>query len=147
MMKASYRFLLIWSLTGALLSGALHVATYRGQIQAGGVLLSALLVGLCVLWPLWMFVMLADGGGQDRWKEVARQIPLWMRFAIYFVFAVDMGNGIWLVVHRSGASNASLSDFHDPLVMHSWSVHALLMYGMVAVVLFVALRCRRATQA
>jgi hypothetical protein len=151
-MKPFYQLLLIWSLTGAGLSAALYAEACSGKPQIGPVTMGVPLASLCMLWP---FVVICIGnlcqwqgywGNKEVWKNVASRIPRGMRVALYLAFALDLATGIWLSIHRPGASNARLSDFRDPLVVRSWSAHAILMYGAAAVILFAALKSVRTVQ-
>jgi hypothetical protein len=145
-MKTLYHILLTWSLTGVALSAALYVGAGFGKTQVGPVTMGVPLAGLCMLWP---FVVICIGnlcqwqgywGNKEAWKNVTSRIPRWMGVAVYLVLALDLATGISQSIYRPGASNASLSDFRDPLAIQSWSVHAILMYGMAAVIFFAALQ-------
>jgi polyferredoxin len=140
-MTALYRKLLVCLLVGCGLSLSLAVAALLGRTHVGVLTMGAVLAGLCVLWPLLVFAIIA--AGRDRLKRAAEQLPLQARIVVPLIFALDVAEMLWLSNQRPGATNIQLSDFSDVLVVQSWSLHALLLYAMAAAMLFAIVRALR----
>ena len=128
------------ALAGLVLSVATHIAALMGKSGPLGDSVGILHFGIFIVWIPAVIVAKGLTRGlkrSDFWKAVLRGVPVWVRYAMYGLFAYTFVNFV-IFIGLGGSSERHATEGMSPETARGFSGHWMLFYAAALAILYSA---------